>query len=182
MAASAWTLDPSHGELLLTTGVTGPAAAMGHRLTIAMTAWHATVTWSGDEPSAVELTVDVDSLEVLRGEGGVKGLTGVEKGLARSNALKSLDAKRYPQIRFSSDEVTAVDGGYRLSGTLQIHGRSRPRSVDLRVEDMGETWRMACDAVVSHNDFGVKPYSLMMGAMKVADEVAVSFRAEHPKN
>lgn len=36
--------------------------------------------------------------------------------------------------------------------------------------------------MVSHADFGVKPYSLMMGAMKVADEVAVSFRAEHPKN
>lgn len=41
---------------------------------------------------------------------------------------------------------------------------------------------MACDAVVSHHDFGVKPYSLMMGAMKVADEVAVSFHAEHAKD
>ena len=67
----AWTLDSSQGELLLTTGVTGPAAAMGHRLTIAMTAWQATVSWSGEEPSAVELTVDVDSLEVLRGDGSL---------------------------------------------------------------------------------------------------------------
>lgn len=178
----AWTLDPSHGELLLTTGVTGPASAMGHRLTIAMTAWQATVSWSGDEPTAVELTVDVDSLEVLRGDGGVKGLTGVEKALARSNALKSLDAKRFPHIRFVTDEVAAADGGYRLSGTLEIHGRSRPRSVDLHVEDLGQTWLMTCDATVSHAEFGVKPYSLMMGAMKVADEVAVSFRAEHAKD
>ncbi len=177
----AWTLDPSHGELLLTTGVTGPASAMGHRLTIVMTVWHATVIWSGGEPSAVELTVDVDSLEVLRGDGGVKGLTGVEKALARSNALKSLDAKRYPHIGFTTDEVIAVDGGYRLTGTLEIHGRSRPRSVDLSVDDLGQTWGMTCDATVSQADFGVKPYSLMMGAMKVADEVAVSFRAEHPK-
>lgn len=177
----AWMLDPSHGELLVKTGVAGPAAAMGHRLTIAMTAWQATVTWSGDEPSSVELTVEVDSLEVLRGDGGVTGLTGVEKGLARANALKSLDAKRYPQIRFTSEDIGAVAGGYRLAGTVELHGRSRPRSVDLRVEDMGSEWRMVCDAVVSHADFGIKPYSLMMGALKVADAVTVSFRAEYPK-
>lgn len=177
-----WTLDPSYGELLLTTGLTGPASAMGHRLTIAMTAWQATVTWAGDEPTAVELTVDVDSLQVLRGDGGVKGLTGVEKSLARSNALKSLDAKRFPQIRFSSSDVNAIDGGYRLSGTLEIHGRTRPRSVDLHVEELSQAWRMTCNESVSHADFGVKPYSLMMGALKVADDVAVSFTAEHPKD
>lgn len=179
----AWTLDPSNGELLLTTGVTGPASAMGHRLTIAVTAWHATVDWVDDQPTAVELTVDVDSLEVLRGDGGVKGLTGVEKSLARSNALKSLDAKRFPQIRFSADQiVTAIDGGYRLTGTLEIHGKTRSRSVDLRVKDLGSAWRMSCDVSVSHADFDIKPYSLMMGAVKVADEVVVSFRAEHPKD
>ena len=177
-----WTLDPSHGELLLTTGVTGPASAVGHRLTIAVTDWQATVTWSGDQPSAVELTVEVDSLQVVRGDGGVKDLSGVEKSLARSNALKTLDAKRFPQIRFSADQiVTAIDGGYQLNGTLDIHGTSRPRSVDLRVKDLGSAWRMTCDASVSHAEFGVKPYSLMMGAVKVADEVVVSFRAEHPK-
>ncbi|TRW86151.1 YceI family protein [Mycolicibacterium sp. 018/SC-01/001] len=177
-----WTLDPSHGELQITTGVTGPASAMGHRLTIAMTAWRATVTWEGDEPAAVDLTVDVDSLEVLRGDGGVKGLSGVEKALARSNALKTLDAKRFPQIRFMADHiVTAIDGGYQLNGSLEIHGTTQPRSVDLRVADQGSAWRMTCDVAVSHADFGLKPYSLMMGAVKVADVVTVSFRAEHPK-
>ncbi|MEH3140698.1 MAG: YceI family protein [Mycobacterium kyogaense] len=179
----AWSLDSSHGELLVTTGVTGPAAAMGHRLVLAMTAWQATVTWSGDQPSSVELTVDVDSLQVLRGEGGVKGLSGVEKSLARSNAVKTLDAKRFPQIRFSADQiVTAIDGGYQLNGTLEIHGKTQQRSVDLRVHDLGSAWRMTCDAAVSHEDFDLTPYSLMMGAVKVADPVTVSFRAEYPKD
>lgn len=178
-----WTLDPSHGELLVTTDVAGPASAMGHRLTIAMTSWRATVTWAGDEPSEVDVTVDVDSLQVLRGEGGVKGLSGMEKALARSNALKTLDAKRFPEIRFTADQiVTAIDGGYQLNGTLEIHGTSQPRSVDLRVADLGSAWRMTCDAAVSHADFELEPYSLMMGAVKVADTVTVSFRAEYPKD
>jgi polyisoprenoid-binding protein YceI len=181
MTATQWELSSSDGDLLVTTGVTGPAAGMGHRLTIAMTSWHATVSWTDGEPTAVDLTVDVDSLEVQRGEGGVKGLSGAEKSMARSNALKSLDAKRFPTIRFRADDISAIDGGYRLTGTLAIHGRPRDRSVDLRTEDLGETWRMSCESVVSHADFGVKPYSMMMGAMKVADDVTVSFTAVHPK-
>ena len=74
-----WELDASDGQLLVKTGVTGRAARMGHRLTIAMNSWRATVSWAGDEPSAVDLEVDVDSLEVLRGEGGVTPLSGPEK-------------------------------------------------------------------------------------------------------
>jgi hypothetical protein len=61
MTATEWTLDASDGRLLIHTGVTGRAAKMGHRLTIAMTTWLATAQWSGDELVEVELTVDVES-------------------------------------------------------------------------------------------------------------------------
>jgi polyisoprenoid-binding protein YceI len=108
----------------------------------------------------------------------VKGLTGPEKALARSNALKTLEAKRFPHIIFRSDQIAKRDDGYRLTGTLEVHGKAREQVVDLRVDDLGDSWRMSCEAVVRHSDFGVKPYSMMMGAMKVADEVTVSFSAE----
>ncbi|MDZ4235163.1 MAG: YceI family protein [Dietzia sp.] len=177
MATTEWALDSSDGQLLVTTGVTGPAAKMGHRLTLTLT-WQATVHWIDDAPSEVEVVADVGTLEVLRGDGGVKGLSSPEKVLARSNALKVFDADRYPQIRFHADDITGGDDGYRLAGTLEIHGTARPYTVDLHVEKLADTWRMSCEAPVSHSDFGLKPYSLMMGAMKVTDEVTVSFTAE----
>ncbi|ORB28073.1 S-adenosyl-L-methionine-dependent methyltransferase [Mycolicibacterium parafortuitum] len=175
-----WELDSGNGELQLTTGVTGAAAKMGHRLTIGLD-WHATVHWSGDAPAAVEMTVDVGSLEVLGGDGGVTGLSGPEKALARGNAVKILDAKRHPKIVFRSSAITGADYGYLLSGTLQIRGRERDCDVELKVEDLGERWRMSAETEVRHSDFGLKPYSMMMGALKVADEVVVSFSAEYPK-
>lgn len=180
MADTVWELDSSDGELRLRTGVTGPAAKMGHRLTIAMT-WRATVQWAGDEPASVQLTVDVGSLAVLGGQGGVAGLSGPEKALARSNALKILDAKRFPHIVFRTESVERADFGYRLTGRLEIHGKVRDRVVELRVEEMGDRWRMSCQETVRHSDFGLKPYSMMMGAMKVADEVTVSFTAERKR-
>ena len=178
MTARAWTLDASHGQLLVHTGVTGPAAKMGHRLTIAMNSWLATVRWNSGEPAEAELTVEVDSLQVLGGEGGLKALSGPEKTLARSNALRVLDADRFPQIRFHAGHIDEVEDGYRLAGTLEIHGVPGERVIDLRVEDLGEAWRLSCEADVDQSDFGIKPYSMLMGSMKVVDTVTVSFTAE----
>ena len=181
MTAASWSLGPSDGVLRIRTGVAGPAARMGHRLTIGVTQWRATVRWKGDKPVAAELTVPVDALQVLQGEGGVTPLTGAEKAIARANALKTLEAKKFPEIRFNAKEITPTPDGYRLSGSLEIHGRTRPRSVDLRVEDAGDFWQMAAQTPVSQEEFGVKPYSLLMGTLRVADEVVVSFEGKQAK-
>ncbi len=158
---------------------------MGHRLVIAMTRWRATVTWAGDEPASAELAVKTDSFEVLRGEGGVKGLSGPEKALARSNALKSLDASHFPEIRFRADaaeKIAETEDGYRLSGTLEIRGKSREHVIDLRTKDLGDSWRMSAESSVRQSDYGIKPYSLLMGSVQVADNVVVSFTAVHAKD
>jgi polyisoprenoid-binding protein YceI len=170
VTGAVWALDASDGELLLRTGVTGRAARMGHRLTIAMTRWQATVHWAGAQPVTAELAVETDSFEVRRGEGGVKGLSGPEKALVRSNALRSMDASRFP------------DDSYRLTGVLQIRGRSREHVIELRTEDLGDSWRMSAESSVRQSDYGVKPYSLLMGSVQVADDVTVSFTAVRVKD
>ncbi len=182
MTGSVWTLDASDGELILRTGVSGRVARMGHRLTIAMKRWQATVSWDGAQPVAAEFVVEVNSFEVLCGEGGVKGLSGPEQSLVKSNALKSLSVNRYPQIRFVADTIEQTDVGYRLTGTLQIHGATRDRVIDLCAEDLGDAWQLSTRAAVRQSDFGVKPYSLLMGSLKVCDEVTVSFTATRAKD
>lgn len=181
MAETVWELQHSDDELLIETGVEGPAAKMGHRLTLTLP-WQARVRWRSGQPVAAEMTADVSALQVVRGDGGLTGLSGPEKLLARSNAIKSLNAKRFRYIVFRTDSIERSQDGYRLIGTLDINGMTRERVVDLRVEDAGDRWQMTCRATVCHTEFGLKPYSLMMGAMKVADEVVVSFSAERVKD
>lgn len=181
MSESSWSLTAADGELRVITGVAGRAAKMGHRLTIGMQSWKSTVHWAGGEPTSVELTVDVDSLNVLGGEGGLTPLAGPERGVARANALKSLDAKKFPHIRFAAADVATTADGYRLAGTLEIHGKSRAQTVDVTVDDRGDTLGLSAQVRLLQSDFGVKPYSLMMGALKVADEVTIDFSATHSK-
>lgn len=178
----AWTIGPADGELLLHTGVSGRAARMGHRLTIAMTRWRGGVSWAGSRPVRAELAVEVDSFEVLRGEGGVKGLSTAEKALVRSNALKSLNASRFPEIRYTSDVIERAGDGYRLTGKLQIRGAARDHVIDLGTEDLGEAWRLSVETTVRQSDYGIKPFSLLMGSVQVADDVSLSFTAVHAKD
>ncbi len=172
-----WQLDASHGQLLVRTDVAGRAAKMGHRLTIVMERWEATVSWSGDRPAAVELAVEADSLRVLQGDGGMTPLTAPEKTLIRSNALKCLDSKKHRLIRFGSSDIAPTGDGYRLTGELEIHGRRKPHVLEVRVT--GDR-QVSGDSRVLHSDFGVRRYSMLMGAMQVADEVTVSFSGAIP--
>ncbi|MBJ8347169.1 YceI family protein [Antrihabitans sp. YC2-6] len=182
MIRTAWHFDESDGELQLRTGVAGRAARMGHRLTIAMTAWRGTVSLVDGEPTAADLTVDVSSFKVLRGEGGLQPISGAERSIVRTNALKSLHVKRFPHIHFRASKVHSVgDGDYRLSGLLEIHGKPQERVIDLRVDDLGSAWRLFGEADVRQSDFGIKPYSLLAGTLKVADSVTVSIAVNRAK-
>lgn len=183
--AAVWIIDASAGELRIQTGVVGRAARMGHRLTIAMTRWSATVDWEGAEPVAAKLAVEVDSLEVLCGQGGLKALSAAEKSVVRSNALKSLNANRFPRILFVADtggSIAETAGGYRLTGTLDIMGTARQHVIDLRTEELGDAWSISAESTVRQSDYGVKPYSLFMGSVQVADDVTVTLTARHAKD
>ena len=181
LTAAKRTLDASSGELFLHTGVTGSAARMGHRLTISMRSWLATVDVDGDEPVAVEVTVDLDSLDVLTGEGGMTPLSGAEKTLVRNNALKSLQAKRFPRAVFRSSVIERDGDSWRLIGILDLSGQSREQSIVVHVTGDGADLRITGEAVVRHSDHRIKQFSMLMGAMKVADEVRVTLTATAPQ-
>lgn len=178
MSTTSWTVTASDGGTLqMRTGVTGRASKMGHRLTLAMTNWTVSVEQSGDVPASVSMRASVDSLEVTGGEGGVTPMFGPEKLLARSNALGCFDAKKYPDIAYDATDVEKTGGGYRLSGALQIHGVTRDHVVDVAVS--ADT--ASCHTVVTQTDFGIKPYSQLLGAMKVVDDVEISFESPLPR-
>jgi polyisoprenoid-binding protein YceI len=41
---------------------------------------------------------------------------------------------------------------------------------------------MSSETAIRQSEFGVKPYSQLMGSLKVADDVTVSFTAQHAKD
>lgn len=80
-----------------------------------------------------------------------------------------LQASRYPEIRFESSAIEVAGDGARLSGTLTLHGRSKPLVLEARKQ--GERW--VCRTRVRQPDFGIKPFSALLGALKIQPEIEV---------
>ena len=157
------TIGPSNGSLKVKTGREGAAAKAGHNLVLGVNSWEATVE-GGDSPS-IKLTADPNSLEVIKGEGGAKPLDEDAKG----DIKKSIDDKVLgsDQITFTSSEVTDSEA----KGDLSIAGKSNQVSVPLNVS--GE--KISGSVTLSQEDYGIKQFKALMGALKVKDEVTVEF-------
>ncbi len=66
---------------------------------------------------------------------------------------------------------------WTVKGDLTLVGKTAPLSFDLRLAEDGQ---VTGSAVVKQSDWGIKPYSALFGALKVADEVVVAVDAKVP--
>lgn len=170
-------VGPQSGRLLVKTGRTGLGSRAGHDLTIEATRWDVTAYVNPDEPGQSTLTavVDVNSLEVREGSGGVKPLTGSDRAdIKRMITEKILHTKDFPEISFRSTEVTGSPEGFTAYGELTIMGKTQPATVRGSVGDEGH---VQAAATVAQTRWGIKPYSAFLGALKLADEVAIEVEA-----
>ncbi|HKS47060.1 MAG TPA: YceI family protein [Amycolatopsis sp.] len=165
------------GRLLVRTGRTGLGSRVGHDLTIEADAWSGTVTVDTNDParSSLAVEVDVNSLRVVEGSGGVKPLTGSDRAeIERTMRDKILQATRHPAITFRSTGVTGTAESFTVDVDLTIVDKTRPVEVRGSLRDDG---RVRATATVVQSRWGIKPYSAFFGALKVADEVMVEVDA-----
>jgi polyisoprenoid-binding protein YceI len=175
LQAGTYRLGPGDGTLRVRTGRSGAAAKAGHDLLIEVTAWEATLT-VGDE-ARVELSADAGSLRVLEGTGGIQSLGDDDKAEIHKTIVGDV-LKGHP-IAFRSTAVTGDDARLSVHGELTLVGTTRPLAFDL---DVGDAGRLRATAVLKQSDWGMKPYSTLFGALKVADDVRVEIDAGLPQS
>jgi polyisoprenoid-binding protein YceI len=170
MPAGTYNLGPSEGRLLVRIYREGFASAMGHDLVLEATRWSAKVTVDDDPTrSSLTATVDVQSLEVREATGGAKPLSDSDKADIKKNLEKTLDTRRYSDITFNSTAVKPQGNRATIAGELTIKGTARP--VDLEVTVDGG--RAKATTTVVQSQWGIKPFSTFMGALKVRDTVEI---------
>jgi polyisoprenoid-binding protein YceI len=151
------------------TGRTGAAAKAGHDLLLHVTAWQATLVVGEDAvPSTVVLEADAASLVVREGTGGMQSLGDDDKASIRETIDD--DVLKRGRIEFRSTAVQLAGDRVSVAGELSLAGKAAPLACDFTVHDGG---KVSGRAVVKQSDWGIKPYSALFGALKVADEVTV---------
>jgi polyisoprenoid-binding protein YceI len=169
LAGDTHRLGPENATLSVHTGRSGAAAKAGHDLIMEVTAWKATiVVGESAADTRLELSADPTSLRVRAGHGGIQALG--DDDIENIHETIDEEVLQRREIAFHSTRAEAAGDVIHVEGELALYGNSAPIAFDLSLGDDGS---VAANAVVKQSDWGMKPYSALFGALKVADEVKV---------
>ena len=184
------------GESLLTIRVYkgGAFAAAGHNHVIASHALSG-ILYAADAPlqSSFEVHVPLESLSVdeaeLRAQAGPDFPPEVPETAregTRRNMLGPalLDAENDPEIVLSAVRLApAQPPQSAVQARVQARVRGAPHEFDVlvRYERSAERLVVSGDTVLKQSELGLKPFSALLGALQVQDEMRISFRiVAHP--
>src|SRR5215469_7863131 len=162
-----------HGRITLRTSRDGLAAQAGHDLTIDVDRWSGELTVAADgTPETLEVHVDLGSIVVRAGTGGIKPLSDKDKREIVVTARKVLHVDRYPEATFTASGVVPDPSGKggAINGSLALAGQTQPQRLQVTQADQG-TFRAT--TTVRQTSYGIKPYSGFLGALRVSDAVEV---------
>lgn len=170
---------PSDATLRLHTTRQGMAKKVGHDLVLEVGNWKATVT-VGDDISSSSLTASADttSIRVVSGTGGAKPLSdGDRKDIEKNLNDKVLKTSQFPEITFRSTRVEGTETRATVHGDLTIMGKTNPAQMEITLDAGKATAQMT----VVQTQWGIKPFSALMGALKLSDPVQVVAEAKVPQ-
>jgi polyisoprenoid-binding protein YceI len=154
-------------------------AKLAHDLVLTATRWQGTLNVDADNPSACSatLTIDARSIEIVEAVGGMKGLSDKDRrDIGKNIDDKVLETGKYPELKFESTSVSGSEPNYTAAGNMTIKGTTRPVNVNINVNGTTVTAKTS----ISQKDFGIKPFSAMMGAIKLRDDVDLELTANLP--
>lgn len=137
----------------------------------------------GDE-LRVRVVVPVASLRVLgqvHAGGRVEPLKPSDHQDIEGNLRgpRVLDAARYPEVRWEGAGSPA-GASLRLSGPLHLHGRSAPLPLTAQLAAGEGGLTVTGEVSLRQTAFGIEPFSALLGALKVQDELRVSWSLRWP--
>ncbi len=164
----------------------GPLAALGHDHvivnrhlggTVRSAATPAESSFALAVPVAAFL-VDLPEARREEGENFQAEISEEAKAGTLRNMLGSalLDAAQYPEITLASERVYQRGDTWRARVRVRIAGRES--SIDLPFELERDADRITArgTATLRQSELGLAPFSVMLGALQVRDDVTVKFR------
>ncbi len=179
-------IDPVRSEVLIYAWRGGPLARLGHDHVIAArdVQGYALVNPPPAPLAArADLSVRLDRLRVDEPEARARAGLATQPteddiaGTRRNMLEKVLETHRHPFARLHI-EASAARGGTEvvLAVELTLHGVTRRLSVPAAVEPHGTGFVVRGEFALRQTDFGITPYSVLGGALKVEDRLDVHFR------
>lgn len=183
--ASLFRVDAGASHMHFYLHADGPLARVGHSHVISAHGIEGDV-WLQAQPerSTCELHLPVagflvDDPQERAAAGGeyAEPLDAADRDGTRAHLLgeRQLDAARFPVIALRCLRLTVTPGGLSLELAVTLRDHEAHLTVPLQWERRGNMLQASGEFSFRQSELGLEPYSLLFGALRVADEIHARF-------
>jgi len=183
--ATLYQINPAASQVDILVYRGGTLARLGHNHVMTSKAvtgrvWlHPQLEKSRFELSFPVAQLVVDDAEARRAAGAEfpPDIPQGDKDGTRKNMLRAevLDAEQFPQVRLQAVRVSGSQAAPQITTRITIKDASREIEVPAKVTVDGSRLTAAGEFDVQQSDFGMKPFSVALGAIAVKDQLHIKF-------
>lgn len=182
--AQTYRVDSGESQVVAYVYRAGTLAAKGHNHVIAAREIGGRVAIEDQVAAAdlfvrlLDLTVDEPALRAAAGEGFESELSAKDVDGTRRNMLgpKTLAAGEHPYARVVFGDVPAVPGAFTTNVEVTLRGETRTVPAAGEISLQGAAILIEAELTVQQSAYGIEPFSILGGAIRVEDEVPIAVR------
>lgn len=180
-APTTYALNPQKSTLyvVVRNDTSTVASGLGHDHAISPRSFDGRVVWDADDLGSCDVSISFPVSALFPDPPGLREKAGLDpdgavgdkdKEQIKKNFSKrsQLDAGTHPKIEYRSTSCSpsSTAGRVDVSGTLTIRGVGLPVTVAMQVDADGESFSAAGGFTANHTDFGFKPFTNLLGALR----------------
>ena len=186
-AERSYTVDAAQSDLHWLVYKAGALARLGHNHTIAVGDLRGTVRTNPANVAASSfdleftvgtLVVDDPALRSTLGEEfeSVPSASDIEGTRGNMLGERVLNGEKYPKIRIVGSGPIVRDGAQAFTVKVELLGRTVDLMVPAQVTIDDRQVQASGAFELNHADLGMKPFSVMAGALQVGEKLSFSYR------
>ena len=185
-SGEVYTIDPAASDIHWLVYKAGAFAKLGHNHTIAAAGYEGTVTVDTQNVAAsrfeivipvADLVIDNPALRATLGEDFASVPTANDIEGTRGNMLgdRVLNGAVFPSIKITGTGPVGSNGMQTLALKIELLGRSVDLRVPTSVSVSADRVEASGEFDLDHADLGMQPFSVMMGALQVAEKMSFKY-------
>lgn len=185
-AAAHYRIDAQRSEVLILVYRDGRLATLGHNHVVAVRELSGEVvmatdptqsSWQLDFPVAA-LSVDDPQLRAAQGADFQTKIDDVAIAGTRDHLLgpQLLDATRFPAVHLQSEQIRSEADGLRMSSRIVVRDHAVQVDLPVVLQRSSDELIASGEFDLTHAELGLTPYSVALGALRVADRMHVRYR------
>lgn len=182
--AASYSLDTTRTDVVVQVFKGGMASSLAHDHVIKATQVGGKISYDPANPGASTVQVDVRTQGLkaddptLRKQYKLPPMPDSDKEQVETNmkGTGQLEVNQFPLMRFQSKKVTpgATPGQLTVQGELTLHGVTKTVSFPATISVEGSSLTGRAKLTLKQSDYGIAPFSIMMGAIRNQDEVILN--------